>query len=97
MNGQKLSSTFKVGWRFRCFLSIDLDKVAPGRAIELECRWHPKMPRRLSPSELAEYRCGRDAFLDELACATALKTLSIETGTGAMRASTPPADPAGAA
>jgi hypothetical protein len=94
---RQLTTNFKVGRRFRCFMSIDLNKVGRGKALEMECRWWPKLPRRLSRNEFEDYRRGRDAFLDELARFTGLKTLSLETGTGAMWVSEPPTDPAGAA
>jgi hypothetical protein len=97
MPDRQLTTNFKVGRRFRCFMSIDLNKVGRGKALEMECRWWPKLPRRLSGNEFEDYRRGRDAFLDELAHATGVKTLSIETGTGAARVSTSPADPAGEA
>jgi hypothetical protein len=48
----------------------------PGR--ELKVKWRPAMPRRLSDSEWAEYRAGRDALLAEVAEAIGGNVLVVE-------------------
>ena len=59
-----LERTFAVG-RFTCTMTFPRPK--PGAAVHLAAEWSPRVPQRLSSSELRAYRAGRDAALAEVA------------------------------
>lgn len=59
-----LTRTFTVG-RFECTLTFP--PTERGNAIALTAEWSPHVPKRLSSTEIAEYRAGRDSALKELA------------------------------
>jgi hypothetical protein len=82
MNGGEISSTFRVGYRWRCSISASLVGLSIDGGLSLRCEWSPKVPKRLSPGEMADYRRGRDALLAEVARITGLRLLSAELGTG---------------
>ncbi len=65
MNGQ-LSVTFKVGKRYRCSIALPVDSLTSGTA-QIQIRWEPEPPTRLTKSELRDYRRGRDTLLAEAA------------------------------
>lgn len=69
---RQLSTTFRVGRRFKCTMSMD----ASGGA--LKCEWAPRTPTRLSRQELADYRRGRDAMIGEFARITKQRILIVE-------------------
>jgi hypothetical protein len=77
-----LSTTFKVGYRYRCTMSMDLAAFAAGDALSLTCRCSPKPPKKLSQNEIEDYRRGRDALMTELARVADGRVLVAETGTG---------------
>jgi len=58
----ELSTTFRVGKRYRCSISLPLRGT-----VRLEARWEPRRPTRLTEDELLDYRRGRDALLVEAA------------------------------
>ena len=58
----ELSTTFRVGKRYRCSISLPLRGT-----VRLEARWEPRRPTRLTEDELLDYRRGRDALLAEAA------------------------------
>ena len=60
----QLSSTFRVGRRYRCTIVLPLGR---GTAAQMAATWEPELPRRLTNSELRDYRRGRDAMLAEAA------------------------------
>jgi len=62
-----LSSAFKVGFRFRCFMSFDLAELEAGETPVMRLRWWPKIPKRMTPRELADFRRGRNALVAEQA------------------------------
>jgi hypothetical protein len=78
-----LTITLRVGYRYRVTLSVDPDLVGTG-AVAIKAEWSPKLPRHLSPTEIASYRRGRDALMAELANVLNQRILIAETGTGAM-------------
>ncbi len=81
-----LTTAFRVGYRWRCTLAINLAEIladSPDNPVILAARWHPKTPQRLSAQELADYRRGRDALVAEIARAIGGNILVAETGTGA--------------
>jgi hypothetical protein len=53
-----MAGAFKVG-RFTCELALRPDR-------QLEAKWTPDVPRKLSKKEWQQYRAGRDAFLKKL-------------------------------
>jgi hypothetical protein len=65
MNGT-LSTTFRVGRRYRCSIALPLASIEQGSAV-IETRWEPDVPRRLTKAELRDYRRGRDALMTEAA------------------------------
>ena len=60
----QLSSTFRVGRRYRCTIVLPL--LLSG-LTQLATKWEPAPPSRLTKSELRDYRRGRDALLAEAA------------------------------
>ena len=69
MSGQReapvpaeLTTTFRVGSRYRCSLTLPLKG-----AVKLEAQWEPRRPTHLTEDELRDYRCGRDALIAEAA------------------------------
>jgi hypothetical protein len=61
-----LSTTFRVGRRYRCSIVLPLAMLKAG-SLQLVTRWEPDIPRRLNKAELRDYRQGRDALLAEAA------------------------------
>src|ERR1700730_3724292 len=62
--GGILRTTFRVGSRFRCTLTIDVSSLVAEPAIgALNVHWEPSLPKRLSAAEWRDYRAGRDAFM----------------------------------
>jgi hypothetical protein len=62
-----LEVTFHVGHRFRCTMTMDVNSRLSGAVSTLNAQWEPDMPRRLSKTELADYRRGRDTFYARVA------------------------------
>jgi hypothetical protein len=61
--GGILRTTFRVGYRFRCTMTMDVSSLAAGPAIgSLNVQWEPSLPKRMSANEWRDYRAGRDAF-----------------------------------
>ncbi len=59
MNNQTIArNTFRVGYRYRCTMSL-----ADG-AVNVE--WQPHLPKYLSEGEKRDYRTGRDTFLAQI-------------------------------
>jgi hypothetical protein len=79
-----LTMTFKVGFRFRCTMSLPVDAVRKGALLSTECEWEPRVPTRLSSNEMRDYRRGRDAFYGEIARLTGVNIAVAETSTGSM-------------
>lgn len=67
-----ISTTFRVGRRFRCTMSMD------ARGGALKCEWEPKTPTRLSREEMADYRRGRNMMIAEFARLTNQRILIVE-------------------
>jgi len=61
-----LSTTFRVGCRYRCTITIPVASLTAGRAI-IGTHWQPHAPTRVTKAEIADYRRGRDALLTEAA------------------------------
>ena len=59
---ETLSTTFRVGHRYRCTITLPLALLQAGVAQMGAC-WEPDVPRLLSKAELRDYRRGRDALL----------------------------------
>lgn len=64
-----MSNTFRVG-PYICTLRFGRDG--------LQSRWSPTVPKHLSPSELAQYRAGRDALMAEIAQLTGQRLIIVE-------------------
>jgi hypothetical protein len=61
--GGILKSSFRVGYRFRCTMTMDVSSLATGPAIgTLNVQWEPSLPKQLSTNEWRDYRAGRDTF-----------------------------------
>ena len=87
-----ISLTFKVGYRWRCTLTAAVDAAlaaiaanAPGGQLTATAAWHPKMPRRLSGREGADYRRGQETFEAEVAKVLGDKVLVFETPGGLVQ------------
>ena len=63
-------NTFRVGV-YTCAMAF-----RPGRELKVE--WMPSVPRQLSDQQWAEYRCGRDALLAEVAAAIGGNVMVVE-------------------
>jgi hypothetical protein len=62
--GGILRTTFPVGNRYRCTMTMDVNSLAAGPAGGmLNAQWEPSLPNQLSANEWRDYRAGRDAFL----------------------------------
>ena len=86
----KISSTFRVGRRWTCTMTADLDAWP----LRLECRWLPEMPRRLRQSELDDYRRGRDVLACEIARILGGPALVVEPVSTAVRVTVASSQPA---
>ena len=63
-----VTNTFKVGYWRRSTPTAPVAEITTATAKALlGVKWSPKPPRRRAANELADYRCGRDAFIAELA------------------------------
>jgi hypothetical protein len=61
--GGILRSSFRVGYRYRCTMTMDVSSLTAGPADGiLNAQWEPSLPGGLSANELRDYRTGRDAF-----------------------------------
>jgi hypothetical protein len=65
-----LSTTFRVGKRYRCHMRF----IDAGLAAE----WEPEPPTKLTPAEMADYRRGRNAFIAEIAKLIGSDVLLVE-------------------
>jgi hypothetical protein len=74
-----LSTTFKVGTRFKCTLTLDPKRLRPGAVDALMSAWEPDVPDQLTASERADYERGRDAFYEQ-AAKLGCNVMFIETG-----------------
>jgi hypothetical protein len=74
----KLTLSAKVGYRWRVTFSVDPETITAGKMLELVVDWSPKVPRCLSPQELAHYFAARNAFTAELARVVGGKTLAVD-------------------
>jgi hypothetical protein len=62
--GGILRTTFRVGYRFRCTMTMDVSRLVTGPAIGiLNAQWEPSPPKRLSATELRDYRAGRNGLI----------------------------------
>jgi hypothetical protein len=61
-----LSTTFRVGCRYRCTISLPVSSLKNGTAA-IETKWEPSVPDRLTSEEISDYRRGRDILLAEVA------------------------------
>ena len=58
-----IESSFEVGRRFRCTMSVDCGQIDPDAVIRaVPGEWRPHMPERLDEEELADWRAGRNAI-----------------------------------
>ncbi len=71
-------------WRVgRWTATLTVPAINPGLRSCALIEWSPAMPGRpLTPSELAQYRAGRDAALADVARAKGLSTALLEFGRG---------------
>ena len=75
-----LSRSWRVG---RWTVTLTIPALTPGLGAAGVVEWSPTMPGRpLTPSELAQYRSGRDIALAEFARAKGLGAAVIEAGGG---------------
>lgn len=51
--------TFAVGYRYVCELTVPTT-IEPGAVVHVSCEWTPRVPRKLSAREWADYVAGRD-------------------------------------
>lgn len=56
--------TWSVG-RYLCTLTLARPRA--GQVMHASVEWSPAMPKRLTDSEVREYRAGRDAAIAEIA------------------------------
>jgi hypothetical protein len=63
---ETLSTTFRVGRRYRCTITLPLALLKAGVA-QMGCSWDPCFPKHLRKAEMRDYRRGRDALLAEAA------------------------------
>ena len=56
---------FRVGKKYSCTLSVPL--ASAGSVVGMAARWTPRVPPKLSASELRQYRRGRNDALAEIA------------------------------
>jgi len=61
-----LETTFRVGDRYRCSISIALASLTVGM-LDIATLWEPDVPEHLSADEMNDYRRGRNALLAEAA------------------------------
>jgi hypothetical protein len=66
----KWKNTFLVGI-YKCELTFSKNQG-------LHAKWSPKLPRELSPQEIAQYRSGRDNLLAEVGSALGGQVLVVE-------------------
>jgi hypothetical protein len=71
-----LRTTFRVGRRYRCTLTIP--HIERGEALAMQTEWSPGIPKRLSKREIQDYRRGRDAALAEVARLIGGNVLCVE-------------------
>ena len=71
---EEISATFKVGARYRCSITLPLQKCG----MTLHVEWQPDVPGRLTDAELRDYRDGRDALLKEAANLLGISVLVTE-------------------
>jgi hypothetical protein len=62
-----LSTTFRVGCRYRCTITLPVASLKTGAAAIIDARWEPHTPARLTKAEMRDYRRGRDILLTEAA------------------------------
>jgi hypothetical protein len=95
MVSSTLSTSFRVGHRFRCFLTLPVAAMRGSEpvALALEAKWWPKIPRRLTAKELADYRRGRDLFIAEVARVVAGTIMVMEADSGAIQVVDPSVQP----
>ena len=75
-----LSRSWRVG---RWTVTLSIPALTPGLGAAGVVEWSPAMPGRpLTPSELAEYRRGRDSALADFAREKGLRSAVVETGRG---------------
>jgi hypothetical protein len=67
MTGAVVSTIFKVGYRYRCTMTAPMDAIRRGAVFSTKCEWEPRVPARLWPNEVVDYRRSRDAFYAEVA------------------------------
>ena len=66
--GGILRTSFPVGYRYRCTMTLDVKSLAAGPVGGmLNAQWEPSLPKRLSAAEWRDYRAGRDAFFQRAA------------------------------
>jgi len=61
-----LSTTFRVGRRHCCTISLPVSSLKKGTAA-IETKWEPHVPVRLTNEEIRDYRRCRDILLAEVA------------------------------
>ncbi len=84
---RKLSIRFRVGKRFRCTMSADLDAGPQS----ISCEWFPDLPKRLKARDVDDYRRGRDEFFAQLGDALGQKIMVVEPGPSSTRVTVPSA------
>ena len=81
--------TWPVG-RWTATLSVPSAAFAVGQPVHAVVEWSPAIPGRpLTPSELKQYRAGREAAFADLARTKGLVGLTMELGRGLATPSTP--------
>lgn len=74
--GPLVTTTFRVGRRYRCTMTIP--RPEPGSALAMACAWEPSPPKRLNEREMRDYRRGRNAALSEAARLIGANVLCVE-------------------
>jgi hypothetical protein len=72
------AAAFTRTWRAgRYTVQLTAPRPKPGQAQSAVIEWSPRLPRKLTPAESAEYRTGRDAALLELSKALGIPVVVV--------------------
>ncbi len=67
--------SFRVG---RFIATLTMPRPVGGGVAAASIEWTPHLPKRLTPAELEQYRCGRDAALRDLCAELGISALVLE-------------------
>jgi hypothetical protein len=72
-----LRVSFRVG-KYRCTMTREVAARGFGSGGAINAQWEPDLPGRLSKTEIAQYRAGRDGFYQRVANIARLRTMVVE-------------------